>query len=149
MANHKPVTTVDQRYSITDTPQLSPTDSQSVVVPVLEETIHISKETVESGRVKLTKVVHEDTETVSVPVFHDDVQVERIPVNAFVETAPPAVRYEGETMIVSVLKEVVVTQTRLMLVEELHVTKRQIKTDEVQRVTLRREEVQVERGLPE
>ena len=119
---------MNQRYSITDTPQHSPTDSQSLVVPVIEETIHISKETVESGRVKLTKVVHADTETVSVPVFHDDVQVERIPVNEFVETAPPAVRYKGETMTVSVLKEVVVTRTRLMLVEELHVTKRQIQT---------------------
>ena len=136
---------MNQPYNTKDTPLPTLTDDQSIVVPVLDETIHVSKETIESGRVKLTKIVHEDTETVSVPVLHDEVQVERVPVNQFVETAPPAVRYEGETMIVSVMKEVVVTETRLMLVEELHITKNQLETTDVQQVTLRREDVTVER----
>lgn len=48
-------------------------------------------------------------------------------------------------MIVPVLEEVIVTEMRLMLREELHVRKRQIETRKPQHVTLRREEVTVER----
>ena len=145
VTQYKPAITVNQQNNLGYTSLPGQTDDQSIVVPVIAETLHVSKETVESGRVKLTKVVHEETETVSVPLFHDEVQVEHVPINQFVETAPPAVRHEGETMIVSVMKEIVITETRLMLVEELHVTKRQIQTDDVQQVTLRREEVTVER----
>lgn len=142
---YKLIITVDQPYNAGDSLQPSRADEQTIVIPVIEETLHVSKELVESGRVKLTKTVHENTETVSVPVLHDEVQVERIAINQLVETAPPAIRYEGETMIVSVMKEVVVTEIRLMLVEELHVTKRQIQADDTQQVTLRRETVTVER----
>ena len=68
----------------------------------------------------------------------------RVPVNRFVETAPQ-VRYEGETMIVPVLREVVVVEKRIELIEELHITKRTIQTQVSQQVTLRTEEVTVER----
>ena len=54
-------------------------------------------------------------------------------------------RYEGDGMIVPVLEEVIVTEKRLMQREELHVRKRQIETRKPRHVTLRREEVTVER----
>ena len=117
---------------------------QSLVIPVIEERLKIEKKIVEAGKVKITKKVREEEETVDIPVLQEDVQVERVPVNRFVETAPQ-VRYEGETMIVPVLREVVVVEKRIELIEELHITKRTIQTQVSQQVTLRTEEVTVER----
>jgi stress response protein YsnF len=48
-------------------------------------------------------------------------------------------------MIIPVLREVIVVEKRLLLVEELRVTKHQVLKQETQQVTLRKEEVNVER----
>ena len=114
-------------------------------IPVIEEQILLSKRVVETGRVRIAKQVSEHQEHISVPVSHDEVDVERVAINRYVDTPPQAVRYEGDTMIISVLEEVVVVEKRLMLVEELHVTKRQVQTEAMQQVTLRTETVTVTR----
>ncbi|MDX5345618.1 MAG: YsnF/AvaK domain-containing protein, partial [Hymenobacteraceae bacterium] len=64
-------------------------------------------------------------------------------VNKYVDEAPPATRYEGDTMIVPVLKEVLVVEKKLLLVEEVHIKKQQLQTEEKQQVTLRKEDVSV------
>lgn len=117
----------------------------TVVLPVIEEQAVIRREIVETGRVHLTKKVEEHEETLNFTLLHDEVQVERVPVNAFVaDGAPlPGVRYEGDTMIVPVVREVVVK--RMLVVEELHVTKHQVPTQESHTVVLRQESVQVHR----
>jgi len=62
-----------------------------------------------------------------------------------VVAGPVPVRHEGDTMIVPVLEEVLVVEKRLVLKEELRVTRRRVETREPQTVTLRREDVVVER----
>ncbi len=121
--------------------------SESITVPVIEEQIHIGKEVIEKGKVRLQKTVHEETVQVNIPLVSEEVNVERIPMNQYIETAPPAVRYEGDTMIVPVLKEVI--EKRLILVEELHVTRRQVTSQETQQVIIRKEEVTVDRDGPQ
>lgn len=113
-------------------------------IPVVEERIDVATRVVETGRLVLTKVVHEHTETVQVPLTAEQYVVERTPMNEYV-TEAPAVRQEGDTTIFPVLKEIVVVEKRLMLVEEIRVTKRQITTSETQDVMLRTEQVTVER----
>ena len=125
-----------------------PDDRQPDYIPVVEEQVRINKKTVETGRVNIYKDVHEEDVTVDVPTVHEEVNVERVPVNEYVETAPPSVRYEGDVMIIPVLHEELVLVKRLKLVEELHVTKRKIETHEAQHVTLRKEEVNVNRVEP-
>jgi stress response protein YsnF len=73
------------------------------------------------------------------------VKVERVPINAFVADGAtlPGVRYEGDTMIIPVVREVVVK--RMLVVEELHVTKHEVPTQESHTVVLRQESVQVHR----
>ena len=119
----------------------------AVVLPVIEERAVINREVVESGRVRLTKQVHEADELVRVPLQHDEVRVERVAVNQYLPAgAPtPATRYEGEVMIIPVLREVAVIEKRLLLVEELRVTKQQITTEHAEPLHLRREEISVER----
>ncbi len=58
------------------------------------------------------------------PSIQEEVQIERVPGNQLVNE-PVAVRCEGDTMIIPVIEEVVVVETRLQLKEEVRVTKRQ------------------------
>lgn len=118
---------------------------QSITIPVIEENVKIGKEVVETGIVRILKNVHNEEVTVDVPLMHEEHTIERIPVNEYLETPPPPVRYEGDTMIIPILREEVVVQKRIVLVEELRITKKQIETNNSQQVTLRREEVTVDR----
>lgn len=113
-------------------------------IPVIEEQLQLGKRIIETGRVLIQKSVTEREETVTMPLNRDEVNVERVLVNRYVDTPPP-VRYEGDTMIIPVLEEVVVVEKRLMLIEELHVTKRQTQTIDTQQVTLRKEAVTITR----
>jgi uncharacterized protein (TIGR02271 family) len=120
------------------------TGVEEAIVPIVEEELHIDTEQVETGRVRLTKTSHEREVIVEEPSIQEEVQVERVPVNRFV-TEPVAIRHEGDTMIIPVMEEVAVVETRLRLKEELRVTKRRITTTRSQPVRLRTEEVHVER----
>jgi hypothetical protein len=67
-----------------------------------------------------------------------------VPVNRVVE-GPIPVRSEGDTMIVSVLEAVLVVETWLLVTEELRITRRRTDTHTPERVTLRHEDVTIER----
>jgi uncharacterized protein (TIGR02271 family) len=118
-----------------------------LMLPVIEERAVVRREVVETGRVRLTRRVHETDEEISVPVQHDEVDVERVPINQTLPAGalPPATRYEGDVLIIPVVREVAVVETRLLVVEELRVTKRQVTTNHTEPVHLRREEIIVER----
>ena len=122
----------------------SRTAPEDTVVPIVQEELHIGKQKVETGRVRLTKTVQEREVMVSEPSMQEDIQIERVPVNRWL-TEPASVRYEGDIMIIPVMEEVPVVEKRLRLKEELRVTKRQITTQRTEPVRLRTEEVQVER----
>lgn len=64
------------------------------------------------------------TEKVEIPeeLRSEEIAVNRIPINQEV-TAVPGIRMEGDTTIIPVVKEVAVIQKKLVLVEEIHVTK--------------------------
>lgn len=121
-----------------------PLHTETITVPVIEEQISIRTKTVETGRVRLVKEVKEEEVMVEAPLLYDQTEVERVAINQYVETAPE-VRYEGDTMIIPVMREEVVVTKRLVLVEELRVTRHQISTVSTQPVRLRQETVTVER----
>jgi len=116
---------------------------QPLVVPVMVEELDIQKRRVTTGHVRISKVVREREELVDEPLLREEVTIERVTVNRFVDEVIP-VRYEGDTMIVSLLEEVPVVEKRLMLKEELHITRRQVEAHKPLHVTLRSEEATVE-----
>jgi len=120
------------------------TSQQSAVIPVIEEQVHIQKQVVESGVIRVSKKVHDEQVTIDVPVIHEEHDVERVEINQYVDEAP-TIRYDGATMIIPVLREEVVVQKRMVLVEELRITKKLVQTKKQEEVTLRKEEVIVER----
>jgi uncharacterized protein (TIGR02271 family) len=124
------------------TPRLG--DDETLTVPVIVEEIEVQKQLVETGKVRITKIVHEREAIVDEPLCREEVEVERVPIHRLVD-GPIPVRYEGETMIVSIMEETLVVEKRLMLKEELHVRKRRLEAHQPQKVTLRSEEARVER----
>lgn len=118
-------------------------DDQAVI-QLAEETLRVGKRIVERGQVRVVKRVVERQETVDQPLLREEIAVERVPIHQVVEQASP-VRYEGDTTIIPLYEEVLVFEKRLMLVEEVRVTRRQTERYDPQTVILRREEVVVER----
>ncbi len=120
----------------------------AVVVPLVAEELHIERRLVETGRVRITKKVVEREEIVDEPLTREEVDVRRVAVNRQV-SEPLPIRYEGETMIVPLFEEVLFVEKRLMLKEELHITRRRMTEPQPQRVILRTEQADVERLEPE
>lgn len=131
------------RMNVTD--EMQPVSESTFVIPVIQEELTVGKQVVETGRVRLVKTVHEEQQMVSLPVTQEEISVERVAVDRLVDDAP-AVRQEGDTVIYSVLKEEIVVTKRLRLVEEIRVTRRAVQTVDNQTVTLRREEITVDRS---
>jgi uncharacterized protein (TIGR02271 family) len=118
---------------------------KSFSMPIIEEEVKVDKKVVEKGKVKIHKTVKEETESLNLPAMNEEVHIERIPIKKIVEKAPEAVRYEGETMIIPVLKEIAVIERKILLVEEIKVTKIAIHSEKKEEVTLRKEEINIER----
>jgi uncharacterized protein (TIGR02271 family) len=112
-------------------------------IPVIEEHLHVEKQVAESGGVRINKLVHERQEAVEVPLFAEEVEIRRTVVNRPVD-GPVEPRYEGDTLVIPLLEEVVVVQKQLLLREEIYITKKQIEMHQTEQVTLRGEEVVVE-----
>ena len=121
------------------------TASEQTVIPVLDEQLDVHTRRVETDAgVRVTKTIDEREETVDVPLTKEDVEVERVAINRAVD-APLSVRHEGDTMIIPIVEEVLVVEKRLMLKEEIRVTRRRHEVREPQRVTLKSEHAEVER----
>lgn len=110
------------------------------VIPVIEENLQVEKKVVEEKKLQLTKKVNTEEVTVNIPVIVEKVRVERVPVNKPVDSAPET-RQEGDTTIIPVVKEVLVVEKRLMLVEEIHITKERTETESSQKEVIRKEEI--------
>jgi uncharacterized protein (TIGR02271 family) len=119
-----------------------------LVLPVIQETLDVATRPVETGRVRIRKVVHEQEETVDPPLRRDEVVIERVPINRVVD-GPTPMRSEGDTLIIPLFEEVLVVEKRLLLKEEVRITTHRVETHVPQRVTLRRDEAVVERANPE
>lgn len=123
------------------------TTRDRTVIPVVEERMAVEKHRRLTGGVRVGTRVREVEETIDEPLETEEVEVERRPLDRWVD-APVPVRREGDTTIVTLVEEVAVVEKRLRAVEEIRITKRRSVRHEPQQVTLRREEAVVERLPP-
>lgn len=112
------------------------------VLPVLEEQLDIRKIAVETGAVRVRKIVHEESRTIDLSLMQEEISITRVPVNKVVESKFHS-RQEGDTLVIPLFKEVVTRH--LLLVEEVRITTRRNPETSTQEVTLKREEAVVER----
>jgi uncharacterized protein (TIGR02271 family) len=112
------------------------------VLPVMEEQLDIRKVAVETGAVRVRKIVHEESRTVDMSLMQEEVSITRVPVNKVVEDKFHS-RQEGDTLVIPIFKEVITKH--LVLVEEVRITTRRNPETSTQQVSLKREEAVVER----
>ena len=118
---------------------------QAVTVPVVREEIAVTKQQRESGKIVVHVTPTVRREVVDVPTAEEHVEVARVPINRQVEAAEP-VRQEGDVTIVPVYEEVLVVERRLMLKEEVRISRRRTVRHEKQEVELRSEQVHISRS---
>ncbi len=119
-------------------------DAQRLVISVIAERLRIGKRVVEGEGVRVRVVTDEEAAPANVTLRSERIEVERVPVGRVVESAPP-VREENGVTIIPVMEEVVVTETRLVLKEELHIRRVAETREHQQTVLLRRQRAEVER----
>ena len=119
-------------------------EGEEILIPRVEERLRVGRSELERT-VSIHKTVQQREETVDVPLLREDVEVERVAMNQVVASAP-AIRQEGDVTIIPVLEEVLVVEKRLMLREELRVTRRKTERHEPERVVLRSEQISVTRN---
>ena len=120
-------------------------DARGLVIPVVEEQLEVSRERVETSRVRISKTIETRDVVVDDPLSREKVRVEHVPINQVVTGDGPQIREEGDVTVVPILEERVVTRTELVLVEEVRIHRDRSEYHDPQTVTLRKEVVAVER----
>ena len=115
-----------------------------VVIPLAEDIVTIAKRPAERI-IRLHKGVQERTETVQVPLEHQDVDVKRVEVGRVIEE-PPSIREEDGVTVIPVLREELVLTKQLVLEAEIHISKVSRQELHEETITLREETIAVERG---
>ncbi len=115
-------------------------------LPVIDEALHVDKVNLDRGGYRITKHVETREEVVDEMLRNQRVEIERRQIGKQLETGQvPEPRYEGETLVIPVVEEVLVTEKRLLLVEEVRVTRIQGTHRDPQRVILRKEDIEIAR----
>jgi uncharacterized protein (TIGR02271 family) len=111
---------------------------------LLAEEFSVGKEAVETGRVRVSKQTHTREVAVDESLLKESAEIETIPIGRQIFEMP-SIRHEGETIVVPIVEEILHTERRLILKEEVRITR--LKTTEQfhDSVTLRYQEAVVTR----
>lgn len=97
---------------------LPPEDTRPEPIQVVEEHARIVTREVATGRVQVRLATEEVEELVQATLAGRRATIERVPMDVEL-TEPPAVRQEGDVIVVPVVEEVLVVERRLRLREEI------------------------------
>jgi uncharacterized protein (TIGR02271 family) len=111
---------------------------------LLAEELTVEKEAVETGRVRVSKHTHTREVAIDENLLKESAEIETIPIGRQIFEMP-VVRHEGETTIIPIVEEVLHTERRLVLKEEVRITRKKTTDQFHDRVTLRYQEVVVTR----
>jgi uncharacterized protein (TIGR02271 family) len=116
-------------------------DEDELRVQRTEEELRVGTREREAGALKVRKRVRTDREQISVPTRHEEVSVERVPVEG--REASEAEIGEDE-VVMPVTEEEVVVEKRPVVKEEIRIRKDVVQGEEVVEEDVRKEEVDVE-----
>jgi uncharacterized protein (TIGR02271 family) len=121
-----------------------PEKTGETVIPLLAEEVTVSKESVETGRVQVSRITREREQLIDELLAHQTVEIDRTPIGRQVETMP-AIKEEGDTIVIPIVEEVLVVERRLLLKEEVRVRRVRSTQQHRESVTLRHHEAVVTR----
>jgi uncharacterized protein (TIGR02271 family) len=119
---------------------------ERVAIPVVAEELAVEKREHPTERVRVRKHVIESEVRIDLVSAREDVDIERVPVGRIVESMPEA-RVEGNTTVVPVVEETVIVEKRLLLKEEIRITKRRSEEKRSVNVPVKSEQADIEREL--
>jgi stress response protein YsnF len=121
--------------------------STDIVLPLVEEGIRVTTREGTPVRVRVRTVTETVDDFVRQELLGQRVEVERVPLDRMIDPGAPApqVRTEGNVTILPVLEEVLVVEKRLVLKEELRITRHETKEVAETPVTIRKQRAVVER----
>jgi uncharacterized protein (TIGR02271 family) len=131
-----------RELSFSEHPSANATDDLKLTLAA--EQLVVGKDTVETGRVRVTKQTHTREVDVDQELLKESAEIETIPIGRQIFEMP-SIRHEGETTIVPIVEEILHTERRLILKEEVRITKRKTTEKFHDRVTLRHQEAVVTR----
>ncbi len=117
---------------------------RDIAVPVYEEELTVGKRQEQIGDVHLRKDVVQEQQTVSVPLQHEEVTVERVPVSGQVDAATVRDAFQGGDIEVPVMGEEAVVGKKVVETEEVRLHKQAVTENQQVSDTVRRENVTVD-----
>jgi uncharacterized protein (TIGR02271 family) len=118
----------------------------NTTIPVLEEVVEVAAKEIETGRVRVQKYIEQYEREIDEVGWAEQIEIEKVPVNRILDTdQTPGARFEDGTLVVPLLEETLVLQKKILLKEELRITRVRHDVRHRQRIPLRREQVSVER----
>lgn len=113
-------------------------------LPLHSEELAVSKETVETGRVRVATRTRERDALIDEDLAREHVQIDTVPIGSRID-AMPAIRQEGDTTIIPIVEEILAVERRLVLKEEVRVKRVRETEHHKETVKLRYQEAVVTR----
>lgn len=117
------------------------TDTASIRLE--EERMHVAKHPVQTGEVTVHKRVVEETETIDVPVRHEEVVIERVHMKDRPDEHPD---FQDETITIPVMEEKVEVTKTPVVTDEIRVHTQGYEETEAVSATLKKEKLDVEKS---
>jgi uncharacterized protein (TIGR02271 family) len=122
----------------------TPNTAAEAVIPLAAEEIAVAKQVVETGRVRISRVTHEREQLIDEMLARETAEITRVPVGRPIQVMP-AVREEGDVVVIPIVEEMLVVERRLVLKEEVRIRRIQTMERHQDSVTLRHQEAVVTR----
>jgi stress response protein YsnF len=132
------------KKTVKETKDKETKDKDQVVVPLHAEQVSVAKRRVVTGQLRVGTVTRETEQLVEDLLEREHVEIKRIAIGRQVDKAP-AVREEGDTLIIPILEEIVVVERRLVLKEEVRVRRIRERQPYQERVVIRKQEAVITR----
>jgi uncharacterized protein (TIGR02271 family) len=130
--------------SFSATEHSSANSTENTKLTLFAEELIVGKEAVETGRVRVSKQTHTREVAIDEDLVKESAEIETIPIGRQIFEMP-SIRHEGETTIVPIVEEILHTERRLILKEEVRITRRRTTEQFHDRVMLRQQEAVVTR----
>ncbi len=111
---------------------------EETAMPIREEELNVNKEDVQTGEVELGKEIKTEEKNIDTPVKHDEIYVERRPVNEHTSEASPV--DDSETVRVPIVEEQVKVTKKPVVTDEIVVGKRTVEENEHVSESVKKEE---------
>ena len=118
-----------------------------ITIPLHAEEVSVTKRQTALGTVRVQLHTEARDQAIDEMLSRERVDVQRVAIGRTVD-AVPAIREEGDTTIIPVIEEVLVIERRLVLKEEIRLTRVRTHERHQETVTLREQHATVERTAP-